>query len=105
MDLNLSAQTVSILVSVVIPVVTGLVTKLSTPSSVKSVVMIVLNAANALITSAVLADGSAILTQDTLVNFVMGVVISVAAYAGVYKPANVTSSKPDGKLAPTRGLL
>jgi hypothetical protein len=105
MDLELSATTVTVLVSVIIPIITGLLTKITTPPWVKSVVTIVLNAVNALVTTAVLADGTAVLSQGTLVTFIMGVVISVAAYAGVYKPANITSSTPDGKLAPNKGVL
>lgn len=105
MDLALNAQTVGVLLSVVIPIVTGLLTKITTSSRVKQVLTIMLNAVTAVITTAVATDGSVYLDQSTIVHFVVGLVISLALYAGIYKPNGFTSSTPDGKLGPNKGLL
>lgn len=104
-DVELSAQLVGVLISVVIPLVTGLLTKITTSSSVKQVVTIVLNAVNALLVTGAATDGSVYLNQTTIINFVIGLVISLGMYAGIYKPRGFTSSTSDGKLLPNKGLL
>lgn len=96
--LTLSALTVSLVVALIIPVVTGLVTRHSTSSGVKGLVTLVLNAVQALVVSATLADGTAVISEETFVQFALSLGISVASYAGVYKPLNVTSSTPTGVL-------
>lgn len=105
MDLALNAQTVGVLLSVVIPIVTGLLTRITTSSKVKQVLTIVFNAVTAVITTGITTNGDVYLNQATLVNFVIGLVISLALYAGIYKPNGFTSSEADGKLAPNKGLL
>lgn len=95
---------VMIVISLIIPLVVGLLTKLSVPSGVKAVMMIVLNAVNAFVVTAVVVDGSGVFTQEAFVNWLMGVVVSVATYLGLYKPLDITSSTPTGKLGPTVGL-
>lgn len=104
-DIELSALTVTFIVSFFIPVLTGLLTKVTTSSGVKGLVTLVLNAVNALVVGNMVGDGTVALTQETLVTFFLGLSISVASYAGVYKPLNVTSSTSDGKLAPHKGIL
>lgn len=102
-EIELSALTVTLLVSLVIPVVTGLLTKASLSSGIKGLITLVLNAVNALIVGATLADGTAAFSQETLVVFLFGLAISVATYVGVYKPLNVTSNE-GGLLAPAHGI-
>lgn len=97
--LTLSALTVSVLISFVIPVVTGVLTKYSTSSGVKGLVTLVLNAVQSLVVTATVADGTAVLSAPTLVTFALSLAISIATYAGVYRPLDITSSTPHGALA------
>jgi hypothetical protein len=103
-SLRLSALTVQVVLALVIPIVTGLLTKYSVPSAVKGLTTLVLNAVAALVTTATLADGTAVISKPTFIAWMLGLVVSVATYAGVYAPAGLTSSRPDGKLAPNFGI-
>lgn len=102
-SITLSALTVQLLVAAVIPIVTGVVTKASLSSFVKGLITLVLNALNAAIVQATVADGGAFFSQETIVATLIGLTISVATYLGVYKPANLTSSA-GGRLAPSTGI-
>jgi hypothetical protein len=97
--ITLSALSVSLLLGLLIPVVTGLLTKYSTSSGLKGLVTLVLNATQALVVSATVADGTAVISKETFVTFCLSLAISIATYAGVYKPLNITSSEPAGALA------
>lgn len=94
----IAAPIVTIIVSLIIPLINGFLTKPSTPSGVKAIGTILLNAAAALITNGVVADGSSVFSTATLYTAILGAVISIVTYAGVYKPLNVTSNA-GGKLA------
>lgn len=96
---QLSALTVSLIIGLLIPIVTGLVTKYSTSSGLKGLITLMLNAVQTLVVTATVADGTAIISRETFVNFCLALVISVASYAGVYRPLGVTSSTQDGALA------
>ena len=102
---QMSALTVQMVLGLLVPIAVGLLTKLSTSSGVKAVLMLILNAVQTLIVQATMADGSAVIDKATFFSWLLATVISVAMYAGVYKPLNVTSSTPDGKLAPTKGVF
>lgn len=104
-DFTSSALTVTLFVSLFIPIVTGLLTKYSLSSGVKGLITLLLNAVSALIASATLADGTAVFSKSTFIAWVLALAISVATYAGVYKPLNITSSTPDGKLGPDTGVI
>lgn len=101
--LRLTTVTVTIIQALVVPIVTGLLTKASLSSAAKGLMTLVLNAVASLINVAVTADGTAVLSEATLINFGVGLAISVATYLGVYKPAGLTSA-PGGRLAPTVGI-
>jgi uncharacterized membrane protein YeaQ/YmgE (transglycosylase-associated protein family) len=94
----IAAPVVTIIVSLLIPLVNGFLTKASTPSGVKAVGTIVLNAVSALFVTGVLVDGTAAFSTTTLYTAILGCVISITTYAGVYRPLEVTSN-PGGKLA------
>lgn len=94
----IAAPVVTIIVSLLIPLVNGFLTKASTPAGVKAVGTIVLNAVSALFVTGVLVDGTAAWSTTTLYTALLGCVISIATYAGLYRPLNVTSN-PGGKLA------
>lgn len=87
---TLSAVTVQLLVSTVIPLITGILTK--APSKIKGLVTIVLNVVAAVITTATMADGTAIISEQTLLTAMLGVIVSLAAYAKAWKPLGLTSS-------------
>jgi hypothetical protein len=93
-----SAPLVTLILSLFIPVLNGFLTTPTTPVIVKSIGTIVLNTVAALLTTGLLADGTSTFSSTTLYTAVLGSVISIAAYAGVYKPINVTSNA-GGKLA------
>lgn len=94
----IAAPVVTIIISLLIPVINGFLTKAGTPAGVKAIGTIILNAVWALFASGVLADGTAVFSSTTLYTALLGCVISIVSYAGVYKPMNVTSNS-GGKLA------
>lgn len=97
----LAPPIVMVILSIVIPLVVGIISKASLASGVKAVIMLVLNALNAFIVTAVVVDGSAVFTKTAFMNFVLGVVVSVATYFGVYKPVGLSSH---GALGPDVGI-
>jgi hypothetical protein len=99
----IAAPVVMFVISLLIPIVNGLLTKYTFPSSVKAVITIVLNAVAALVVTATQADGTAVISNTALLTFIFGTTISVVSYLGLYKPTGLTSSTPDGKLAPNTG--
>lgn len=88
----IAAPIVTIIISLLIPLLNGFLTKASTPTAVKAIGTIVLNAAWALIANGVVADGSSVFSTATLYTAILGSIISITTYAGVYKPINVTSN-------------
>ena len=100
----LTAPVVLTITGLVIPLVTGLLTKFTLPSWVKGIITIVLNAVAAMVVTATQADGTAVISNATLLSAVYGVVVSVVSYVSVYKPAGLPSSAPDATLAPNAGL-
>lgn len=95
---------VHLIVALFIPILVGLITKITVPPAVKAVVLLILNALSAFIFTAMATDGSAVFTKEAFANLVLGVAISVAAYFGVYKPLDLTSSSPTGKLGTQLGI-
>jgi hypothetical protein len=88
--LQLSATTATFVVATLIPVAVGFLTRLD--SRYKGPLMLVLNAINTLVTTALLEDGTALISQPMLTTFVTGLIGSLAMYYGVWKPLGVTSS-------------
>lgn len=103
-EIQISALSIQLLIGLFIPLVVGLATKYTTSSGFKALLMLVLNAVQTLIVQSTMADGTAIISKATFIQWLMALVISVSMYAGVYKPLNLTSSTPEGALAPTKGL-
>lgn len=97
----LAPPIVMVVISILIPLAVGLVSKASLASGVKAVLLLVFNALNAFIVTAIVADGSAYVTKQSFMNFVLGVVVSVATYFGVYKPVGLSSH---GALGPDVGI-
>lgn len=89
-SVQLSAGTVTFLIATVIPIVVGLLTPLA--SKWKGPLMILLTAVDAMLVTATVADGTAILSQQTLEVMIKGLVGAYGAYYGVLKPRGITSS-------------
>jgi len=85
------AFVLSLLVSTVIPIIVGIVTKLNASSGTKALVMVILNALNGFLMEAI-AGGDVYNWTLGLVNFLIGMVTSVATYYGVLKPIGASSS-------------
>ena len=101
----IAAPVVTLIVSLLIPLVNGFFTTITTSSKVKAYATILLNAVSALITNGILSDGSAVFSSETLYTWVLGTVVSVVSYAGLYKPLDLTSSAvrgPAGDMVPGR---
>lgn len=103
---HLNAAAVTILVGTVLPLLAGLATKHS--SKLTGVILVLLNAVNAVVVKAVVPDGGAVITAQTLVFGLLGVISSMAAYYNVWKPFGVTNNpdNPSGqaKLGADKGL-
>lgn len=102
-QIQISALAVTLVISLIIPFVNGLITKAD--SKVKGLVTIVLNAVSALVVTATMADGTAIISKETFITAAIGAVVSVGTYLQVYKPLGVTSSPSvaaDGTVTPGR---
>lgn len=107
-SIRLSVLAVQALIATLIPVITGFVTKYL--SRLKGVVTLVLNAVGALIVQSQLADGSAVISQQSAIVALLGLVQSVAVYLAIWKPLGVTSSdrlvkSGDGKIVAVPGRL
>jgi hypothetical protein len=87
--ITINAVLVTAITGALIPIAVGLVTHSKASSRFKSLLSVVLNAIQALIVSSVISDGSALISKDTLILWVMGVVTSTATYIGVWKPTEL----------------
>lgn len=105
-DIHLSALTVTLVIGFFIPIATGILTKVSTHPGLKGLLTLVFNAVQALIVGGIVGpDGGHTWSQATLIAFLLALCVSIASYTGFWKPNKITSSLPDGKLAPTKGLF
>lgn len=98
--LILSVTTVQVLMSLGIPVVIGLVTKLSASAWYKVPLAMLLTAIVTLISSNIADNGTAVFSQQTLVQFVITFLIQLGSFFGVIKPLKVR----ENLLAPAIGL-
>lgn len=83
----------------VIPLVVGLLTKITARPGVKIVTSLVLNAVSGIVGAAVVLDGNAVISTETLVLAGLTLIQSLATYVGIWKPLN-----SQAHLAPTKGL-
>lgn len=89
---HLDAALVAIIMGVLIPLVNGLVTKLSTSTSVKVGITLALSAVAGVVNTSMTDGGDALISQASILNAVMTFIMAFAAYGGVYKPLELTSS-------------
>jgi hypothetical protein len=95
---------VTLLCGTIIPILTGLVTRFEVSSQIKELITIALNAITAMLTTALVGD-TAIISGQTIINFLISLALSYASYYGIYKKVGLTSSSPEGKLLPNKGLI
>ena len=87
--ITINAVLVTALIGTLIPISVGLVTHSKASSRFKSLLSVVLNAVQALVVSSMLSDGSVLISKDTFILWIMGVVTSTATYTGVWKPTEL----------------
>lgn len=88
-----------IITSVIIPLVVGFITKKSASKEVKAVTNIVVTALATLLGNAVNDTGIAVFSSEMITNFIIGVIISIGSYYGVYKSFDIPA-----KTAPNKGI-
>lgn len=96
---TISAVGVSIIVGTLLPIVVGLVTKSTARTEVKVAVQTLAATVAGVIVSATMADGTAIVSWETLFLAWLGWVNSMASYLGVYGKIGLND-----RLAPTVGI-
>lgn len=101
-SVQISAAVVTILVGTVIPVVSGFISKAD--SKFTGIATIVLNAISSVLVTSMMADGTAVISQQTFITFVTGLIGSLAMYYQVWRPLNITNKitplgQPNGVLA------
>lgn len=83
----------------VIPLLVGLLTKITARPGIKIVTSLVLNAVSGIVGAAVVLDGNAVISTETLVLAGLSLIQSLATYVGIWKPLNSQTH-----LVPTKGL-
>lgn len=100
----INAVGVQLALGLVIPLINGLITKYTLGAAWKFLITTVLNAATAMITAGIVVGGAAVISWSTVYSTIFGVVVSQLMYNGIYSKNGLTSSDPNGKLAPTTGI-
>ena len=96
---TLSVLIVTLIVGHVIPLATALITKCNAAAWVKQVTTGILSAVAGMLTTATQADGTAVLSKESLALALVAFLASQAAYVGFYKPHAANQ-----KLAPGVGI-
>jgi hypothetical protein len=89
-SIHLSAMVVSLIVGFVLPILVAILTRWD--SKVKGLLLTVLSAVTALIANGTLGDGTAIVSQQSLVIFLGTLASGIAGFIAIWKPARLTSS-------------
>jgi hypothetical protein len=97
--LTLNTQLVMFIMTLFIPAVVGLITKYTMHPFLKFFVNLVVSTAASVINVAITADGTAVISKDSLVAACYTVVISTLLYLGLYKPLDANA-----KMLPSFGL-
>ena len=97
--MTLSTLIVTMLVSFLIPAAVAMLTKSNASAGIKQFVDALLSAATALIVTATLADGTAVISKEAAVLALGAFIHSQATYVSLYRPHAVNT-----KLAPAAGI-
>jgi hypothetical protein len=93
---TINQTTVMIILSVVIPLVLGVLLKPTNPEWVKVLAGGVVAGIATLITEAIRDDGTAVLSQEMLVQFAVQWIGVIATYLGVWKPLQINRKMGPG---------
>ncbi len=102
-EIKLSAFTVMILLSLAVPIVNGILLKYAVPTTIKVLVTVVLSAVQGLISGNMTDDGGSLVSKEVFVLWIVGLVISIATYLGVYSKVGITN-RPGGALGANVGI-
>jgi uncharacterized membrane protein len=102
----ISAWWVTFIVASLVPIATALITRINDSSALKYGLTVVLNGVSALLTTELAEDGAKVLSGQTVMTWVAGIVLSLVAYQG-WKTVGATSStyKPRGQDAAVPGYF
>jgi hypothetical protein len=89
--MHLSAQVVSIIGALPVPFLTAALTHSKAPAWVKGIVSIVLSSAVGLVVTATGSDGTAVLSQDALINCAISTATAIGSYLGLWQGAGINS--------------
>lgn len=98
-QIQFDAFTVTALVSLVIPVLTGLITRYDASPTLKQLFTIFFAAVNTIVVQSTLADGTAVISKETGLQWAVSTAIALFSYVGIYKAHDLNAS-----LAPEKGL-
>jgi len=94
--LTVSATAVSLVLGFFLPIVNGFLIRTTMAAAVKVSLGIVVAGVAALLSNAIQADGSAVLSADMLVTFALVYGAQIAAYLGVWKPVDINERTGPG---------
>lgn len=100
-SVRVSQWAVQFLIGTLIPILVGIVTKYG--DTWKGIALVVLSTASALISQAVVEDGSAVFSPQTLMLAGVAFIQAVASYYGFWRERGITSSgvrQLDGTIVP-----
>lgn len=84
-----SAPIVTLIAGLLIPILNGLLGKLG--SKLVPIATVIFNGLVALFTTGRLEDGTAVFSEQMLLTWAIGFLISITSYYGIYKPYGVTN--------------
>lgn len=97
--MTLSSAMVAVLLGLVLPVVVGFMTKANASDKVKIGVGIIVAGVASTVQNAVVADGSAFISAEMALNFVLVYGSQLLSYLGIWKPVRLNE-----KVAPDKGI-
>lgn len=89
----------TLVVGHLVPLITALLTHLEASSSTKQIVTAILSAVSGFLTTATVADGSAVFSLESALFAVLTFITANSAYVAVWKKHAI-----DARILPTRGI-
>ena len=89
---TVDAIVVTALIGAVLPLLIGVVTKTNLHSGLKGALLLLFSAIEGLLVTATQADGTAVLSKESIIFAIIGWVSAVATYNGLWKPSEVAGS-------------
>lgn len=92
-DVVLAPTFVTFLITLALPFLVALVTKWNASDRLKAALLLVLTAVNTLVGQAIVDNGSAVISKQTFLNWMLATAVAVASYLGFWKPVVHVNSK------------